>query len=190
MGTYGRNFAFRISPESENRPGRFSVPVTGNVIPLGAPIVTDTTAGLDSMGNQIVKLAPNGTAPIGGFAGIAVYEFAPAAFAGFDPLLTTFSDLGTVPLGKAVQLVSGPYVKVVFSNTVAEMFLAARQYPGRTMVNGLGATPTVSVGSYLVPGTGDDVNGYWVSTASATNAWMVITLVDTVRAQVEARMLF
>jgi hypothetical protein len=57
-------------------------------------------------------------------------------------------------------------------------------------VNGLGATATVIVGDYLVPGLGDDNDGYWVSSATAEGAWLVITHIDTVRAEVEAQMLF
>jgi hypothetical protein len=202
MATYGRNLTFRIPPQSENRQGRFSAPASTvlsapttpggpGVIPIGAPVTADLTAGADALGCQVVKLAAQAAAPIGGQSGIAVYEYGPAAFAGFDPLLTTYSDLGTVVPGKALQVVSGPYVKVVFANTVAEQFLMARTYPGRIMVAGLTAvTPGVTVGQYLVPGQGDDVDGYWQAQSSITGAWLVVTSVDTVRVQVEARMLF
>ena len=190
MGTYGRNLQFRIPPMSENRAGRFAVPSTG-IIPIGAPVVADLTAGLDALGHQIVKLAPQASAPVGGISGLAIYEFGPAAFAGFDPLLTTYSDLGNIPVGKGIQVVDGTYTKVVFANTVAETFLGQRTYPGRIMVAGLTAvTPGVAVGDYLVPGVGDDTNGYWQDQQSATGAWLVVTSVDTVRVQVEARMLF
>jgi hypothetical protein len=190
MGTYGRNLEFRIPPQSENRAGRFSAPITGNPIPIGAPVIADTGAGTDALGRQIVELATGAQAPIGGQSGIAVFEYAPAAFAGFDPFLTTYSDLSVVPLGQAVQVVSGPYVKVVFTNTVAELFLGQRQYTGRTMVAGLSATPTVTVGAFLTPGIGDDNDGYWAVTTNEAVAWLVVTLVDPVRVQVEARMLF
>src|SRR5262252_8281196 len=169
MTTYGRNFGFRIAPESELRHGRFSTPATGNPIPLGAPVIADLAAGADSFGNQIVKLAPSGTLSTAqGMLGVLVYEYAPAAFAGLDPMLATYSDPGTAPLGKAVQLViGGGQTKIWLANTVTSSFLSSRTYAGRTMVNGLGASPTVIVGNYLVPGTGDDVNGYWLSTATA-----------------------
>lgn len=189
MGTYGRNFDFRIPPESHNRAGRFSVPATG-AIPLGAPVVADLVAGVDALGCQIVKLATGAQAPIGGQGGIALFEYGPAAFAGLDPFLSTYSDLSTVPLGKACQVISGPYVKCVFTNTATQTFLLQRSYPGRVIVAGFGATPTDVVGTYLTPGTGDDVNGYWTSTGSLANAWMVITAIDSVRGQIEARMLF
>jgi hypothetical protein len=204
MGTYGRNVEFRIPPKGGYRGGRYSSNVTplsgsgsGNgaagtgLIPIGAPIVADNTAGIDALGRQIVKLAEGGSAPMAGVSGIAVYEYAPAAFAGFDPLLTTYSDLGTVPAGQACQLVNGSSVKVVLGNTYSEVFLGVRTYPGRIMVAGLSSvTPSVAVGNYLTPGTGDDTNGYWAVTGTLANAWMVVTFVDTVRVQVEARLVF
>lgn len=204
MGTYGRNLEFRVPPQSEYRQGRFATnatPLSGGggagtgaqgtgLIPIGAPVTADLTAGTDSMGRQIVKLAAAGDVPAPGLAGIAVYEYGPAAFAGNDPFLTTYSDLGVCPAGRGVQVVHGTHVKVVFYNTVAELFLGQRQYPGRNMVNGMGATPTVAVGDFLVPGAGDDTDGYWTSTGTAAGAWLVITSVDTVRVAVEARMLF
>lgn len=204
MGTYGRNLEFRVPPQSEYRMGRFStnaVPLSGagspgtgatgtGLIPMGAGVVADTSAGTDSMGRQTVRLAAAGDTPAPGLAGIAVFEYAPAAFAGFDPLLTTYSDLSVVPAGRALQVVHGTHVKVVFYNTIAESFLGQRNYQARTMVQGLGATPTVTVGDFLNPGPGDDTDGYWVSTATAAGAWFVITSIDPVRVAVEARMLF
>jgi hypothetical protein len=140
---------------------------------------------------QVVELATGAQAPIGGVCGVAVFEIAPwPAFAGQDPFLTTYSDLGCVPLGKAIQVVSGPYVKVVFTNTVTGSFLLQRTYQGRVMVADLGATPSAVVGNYLTPGLGDDADGYWAVTAVAADAWMVVTKVDDTRQEVEARMLF
>ena len=213
MATYGRNFEFRIPPTGAARGGRFVTnttalsgsgagggTATAGRIPIGAPVVADLSAGMDSAGRQIVKLAPQalqipgggGTIAAGSF-GILVYEFAPTApaFAGVDPYLTTYSDLDSAPLGAAVQVIAGdPAAKVYFCNTVANTFLGIRSYPGRVMVNGLGATPTVAAGDYLVPGSGDDVDGYWTSTATAAGAWLQITRVDSTRNEVEARMLF
>jgi hypothetical protein len=209
MGTYGRNLEFRVPPISEYRMARYAANATplsgtgaagtgttgGGYIPLGAPVIADTAAGLDSYGRQVVKLAtsadPSGDVPPPALgAGLAVYEWAPAAFAGTDPLLTTYSDLDYCPAGRAVQVVHGNHVKVVLFNTVAELFLGQRRYNGRNMVAGIGATPTVQIGNYLIPGQGDDVDGYWLSTATAAGAWMVITGIDLVRVSVEARMLF
>jgi hypothetical protein len=197
MGTYGRNFSFRVTPKNENRGGRFAVPSTGNRLPIGVPVVADTSAGVTSLtayptqNVQTLKLATGAQAPVAGQSGILVYEYGPAAFAGFDPLLTLYSDLDTVPLGANVQLVNGPNVKVLFKNTAASTFLHVRNYAARTMVAGLTAvTPSVSVGSFLTPGTGDDVNGYWQTTATQSQAWMVVTSVDSNRLECEAHLLF
>lgn len=189
MGTYGRNFEFRVPPQSGQRAGRYSVPTTGAVIPIGAPVVVTAAAAADGLGMAPVTLATGATNPVSGIHGIAVYEWGPAAFAGDDPDLTTYSDKGYVPLGAAVQVVSGADVKVVLSNTVASTFLINRSYAGRVMVAGLGATPTLAVGDFLTPGTGDDTSGYWAE-GNATNGWLVIVGVDAARSEVEARFTF
>lgn len=225
MGTYGRNFDFRIPPTSEFRPGRYVVPSTGTAIPLGAPVTIDTTGDLtgtpdinqqnsaiNSLGLQLVKLAvatggttissagspgssqwrPGGnTGPVGGRDGVLVYEYGPAAFAGNDPWLTTYSDKDTAPAGKAVQLVHGPFVRVVFTNTVSRVFLGQRTYAGRIMVSGLGTTPNRAVGDLLAPSSGaNDTLGYWDTAASLADAWMVVVEVDTVRNETVCQMLF
>lgn len=210
MSTYGNNVEFRVPPKGSARGGRFAAPqaiLSGSgvgggtaagstagagLIPIGAPVVADTAAGLDSAGRQIVKLAsPGALITAEPLAGVMVYEYGPAAMAGHDPYLTTYSDLDYAPLGAAVQVVAGdPATKVCLRNTTAFSFLSVRQYAGRTMVNGLGATPTVTVGDYLVPGNGNDVDGYWETTATEGGAWLVITSVDVLRGEVEARFLF
>lgn len=189
MGTYGRNFEFRVPPVHGQRGGRYSVPATGTVIPIGAPVEVTAATAADALGLAPVTLATGATTPVSGIHGIALYEWGPAAFAGDDPHLTTYSDKGHVPLGAAVQVISGPGVKVVFTNTVASTFLTARSYTGRVMVAGMGATPTIAVGDFLTPGTGDDTDGYWAE-GNATNGWLVVVGVDTVRSEVEARFTF
>ncbi len=189
MGTYGRNFEFRVPPKAGERGGRYSVPTTGTAIPIGAPVKVTAAAAADSLGLAPVTLATGATIPAPGIHGIAVYEWGPAAFAGDDPDLTTYSDKGYVPLGAAVQVVSGPSVKVVLGNTVASTFLVARSYTGRVMVAGLGATPTLAVGDFLTPGVGNDTDGYWAE-GTADNGWLVITAVSTARSEVEARFTF
>jgi hypothetical protein len=190
MGTYGRNFEFRIPPEAQNRKGRFVVPATGTPIPIGAPVVVTPAAAPNALDLAPVTLATGATARAGGHKGIVVYEWGPAAFAGSDPFLTTYSDRDYVPLGGAVQLVSGPEVKVVFTNTAAQVFLNTRSYPGRIMVAGMGATPTLAVGDFLTPGTGNDTAGYWAETAIEADAWLVVDHVDVGRQEVEATFLF
>lgn len=190
MGTYGRNFEFRAPPTGGARAGRYAVPTTGTTIPIGAPIAATAGAAADALGMAPVTLATGAQAPVSGIHGILVYEWGPAAFAGNDPWLTTYSDKDYAPLGAAVQLVSDPDVKVVFKNTVASTFLVSRSYTGRVMVAGVGATPTVAVGDFLTPGTGNDTAGYWAETATRANAWLVVTGVDVARGEVEARFVY
>lgn len=192
MASYGRNFDFRVPPRSGERAGRF---ILGGAaaVPIGAPVKVDTaTAGSAEFSDaNTVELATGAQAPVPGLSGILVYEHAPAAFAGDDPFLTTYSDKDTAPVGKLVQVVTGTTVKIVLRNTSDRTFLNTRDYTGRKMVAGIGqATPTVEVGEYLTPGTGDDTDGYWAVTASASNAWLVVTAVDNDRAEVEAQLLF
>lgn len=193
MGTYGRNFDFRIPPDGDERFGRYCTPITGSKIPIGAPVVSDIPVGFNPLGLQVLKLAKGPQAPPKTGGGILLYEYAPAAFAGLDEHLVTYSDLDTVPLGAAAQVIHHPGVKAVLTNTANTPypdFTAQFRSGPRVMVAGLGATPSVGVGDFLTPSSGDDVNGYWEKTASATNAWLVVTKVDSARQEVEAEMLF
>lgn len=191
MATYGRNFDFRVPPVGGQRGSRYALKGGEDPLPIGAPVTVDTTATDATGRDQLqVTLATGASAPVPGLSGIAVFEYAPAAFAGDDPYLTTYSDKDLVPKGAAVQVVSGDTVKVVFKNTVDKTFLHTRDYKGRVMVAGLGATPTVAVGDYLTPGTGNDTAGYWAETAVAADAWLIVTHVDSARGEVEAKMAF
>lgn len=187
MSSYGRNFEFRIPPKAEARNGRFSL--AGDTdLPIGAPVVA--TGATDSLGRAEVELAAADSAtPAPGLGGVLVYEYGPAAFAGDDILLTTYSDKGTAPVGQAVQVVSAAAsAKVVLRNTADKVFLNNRTYTGRNMVPAaaLGATP-YEVGDLLTPGVGDDTNGYWKKTTDAADAWLVVTKVDVARGEIEAR---
>lgn len=189
MSNYGRNFEFRVPPRSGERAGRYYLSGADD-IPIGAPVVVDTAGDENDLGLLPVELATGAQAPpANGMGGIAVYEHAPAAYAGYDAALTTYSDIDTVPAGKAVQVVSGATVKVVLRNTEDETFLNTRDYEGRVFVAGLGATPTLAVGDFLTPGTGNDNAGYWAE-STAENGWLVITKVDNDRGEVEARFTF
>jgi hypothetical protein len=188
MGSYGRNFEFRIVPETENRLARYATPATGTWV-IGSAVAADNTAGFDALGRQIVKQAAASTPPVKGQHGLLLYEYAEgqAVYAGQDPYLTTYSDFSTAPVSKGIQVVSGPNVKVVFRNTDAQTFLVTRTYAARTMVAGAGATPTVAPGDFLEPVTNpSDTAGYWQETSTAANAWLVVTKVDTSRGEVEA----
>lgn len=193
MGTYGRNFEFRIPPDGDERYGRYCVPSTGNKLPIGVPVKA-TTNTANALGLQQVLLATGEQAPGKSGCGIAVYEYGPAAYAGVDPYLVTYSDRDTIPLGAAIQVVHHPGIKVVFTNTTNTAyvdFTATFQSGPRIMVNNaFAATPNISVGSYLTPGIGDDTNGYYQITTTAANAWFVVTKVDSTRLEVEAEMTF
>lgn len=188
--SYGRNFEFRVAPQSGQRGARYALAAGLTGLAIGAGVEID--GGDDDLGRNTVALASGGEPPLSGKHGIAVYEYAPAAFAGDDPLLTTYSDKDTVPAGAAVQVVSGDTVKVVLRNTSDRTFLQSRDYEGRTMLAGFGATPTVAVGDYLEPfgSSADDTNGWWKETATLANAWLIVTSTDSARGEVEARMLF
>lgn len=185
------NFEFRVPPQSGERAGRFHVATSGTRIPIGAPVVMTAAGTPDGRGLQPVTLVTGTTAPIRGKHGILVYEYkGEEAYANMDPLLTTPSDLLDAPLGAAVQVVSGPDIKVVFRNTDDETFLATRAYDGRVFVAGIGATPSLAVGDYLTPGVGDTTDGFWTENATASNGWFCVTKIDLARQEVEARMMF
>lgn len=189
MSSYGRNFDFRKPPEWGDRNGRFVMGGSTD-IPIGTPVIAALGATQDSTftGALPVTLATGAQAPRVGMCGIAVYEW--IDLNQLDPLYFTPSDRDTVPVGKMLQVVSDPDIKVVFRNTVARSFLGQRDYAGRIMVAGLGATPTLAIGDLLTPGVGDDVSGYWAETAIAADAWLRITSIDTTRGEVEAQMVF
>ena len=192
MSSYGRNFEFRVPPTGGDRSGRYHL-AEGSDVPIGAPVVVDTSDSESATyGSAPVDLATGDQAiPKAGLGGVLVYEHGPAAFAGSDAALTTYSDMDTAPDGKLVQVVSGKDVKVVLRNTDAETFLNTRSYTGRTMVAGVGiATPTVVVGDGLTPGDGNDTDGYWAETATAANQWLIVTKVDNDRKEIEARLNF
>jgi hypothetical protein len=193
LSNYGKNIEFRVVPVSENRGGRFatqSVADYATTIPQGAPV---KVVGEDDLLRATVELADDATPPVKGRCGLAIYEHGDGAtWAGVDPYLTTYSDLDTLPAAKAIQVVTGPNVKVVLRNTSDSTFLQSRSYTGRTMVDGLGgATPTVEAGEYLEPHDDpSDTNGYWKVTATVANAWLVVTSVDNDRDECEAQFLF
>ena len=190
MSSYGRNFDFRVTPKGGQRQGRYYNDDT-IAIPIGAPVVTSGhNDGLGRQGLVLAKTAQN--KPLPGKGGIIVYEYAPAAFAGHDPVSTTYSDLDKAPKGKAAQLIHGIDVKVVLKNTTINSFGGRTGYPTtRKMVAGIGqATPTVAVGDMLTPGVGSDSGGYWAETSNVAEAWLIVTSVNNDTGEVEARLNF
>lgn len=190
MSSYGRNFEFRVPPVSQERGGRYYLAGDDDVA-IGAPVKVDVSGDVNDLDLIPVVLATGAQAkPLAGQGGVLVYEYGPAAFAGDDTNLVTYSDKDQAPAGAAVQVVRGFDVKVVLRNTEDSVFLQTRNYAGKTYVAGLGATPTLAVGDMLTPGTGNDTAGYWAETGTAANAWLVITKVDTERGEVEAKLNF
>lgn len=193
MSSYGRNFDFRVMPHQGGRGSRYMLGGSTN-LPIGAPVSysggVDTTAfGPGVIG---VILATGAQPPKLGTTGIGVYEHAPNAFAGTDPVLTNYSDIDYIPFGKMLQVVHGNDVKVVLTTTISRSFLHTRTYPGRVMVAGMGGATTgdAEIGSYLTPGNGNDTDGYWQTTATASNGWLVVTASSEAALEVEAKMTF
>ncbi len=185
--SYGRNFEVTVPPHGRDRRGRFFL--DGAALPIGAPVAYGTggtVGGPNDLGLEPVVSVVGDVAPTE-MSGIVLYEYAPNAYAGDDPVLTNYSDKDTVPAGAAVQVVRGDYVKVRFTNTTAETFLNTRDYAGRVMVDLAG----ISVGDLLQPeATPNDTNGYWQAAVTAANAWLVVTKVDSARGELEAQMTF
>lgn len=187
MSKYGRNFEFRVPPTAEQAKGRFYL--DGVSLTQGVPVVPSGNVSGELSLAQGVSLKTGATvAPKSGKGGILVFE-PTQAFKGLDSALVTNSSIDMVPSGKLVKVVSGPSVKVCFTNTAARSFMGTA-IPGRTMVAGMGATPTVAVGDYLTPGTGSDGAGYWAETATVAEAWLVVTAVDAANGLVEAQFTF
>lgn len=182
-----RNFEFRVSP----RHGQRGVGYLGGatVLTSGVPVVFNSDN--DGLGRNEFILATGATAiPKPGLGGILVFEN--IDYHGVDPLLNTYSDVDTVAPGKAIQVVSGSEVEVALINTTTDTFLNREDYPStRIMVAGVSiATPTVAAGNFLTPGTGNASAGYWAETADASEAWLIVTGVDSETGVVEARLNF
>ena len=186
---YGRNFHFLVTPRQGERAGRYFLDETSPV-PIGAPVKLTASGDTDSGARLGVELATGAQAkPVPGTGGILVYEH--IQFLGVDPNEVTYSDFDTAPAKAAVQVVNGTTVKVGLTNTTDTSFLVRAGYPAtRVMVDGVGATTTVEVGDFLTPGDGNDTDGYWEVTATAANAWLVVTAVDGPTGLVEARLNF
>jgi hypothetical protein len=162
---------------------------------MGIPVEVDTAAALNALNLQPLKVSAADTATLPQGQGVLLYEYAPNAFAGVDPNLTLYSDLNTVPVGAAAQVIHGPSdgIHILLRNTSDSTFLNTRSYPGLTMVAGLGgATPTIAVGDYLTPvgNTAQSLTtGYWKETATVANGWLRVVSVDNARAECVAEIL-
>jgi hypothetical protein len=188
MGSYGRNFDFRIVPDEGDRRGRFHLNDTADMA-IGAPFFVAPGTVPDDLWTDSLpaKLATGAQAPSRGLCGVGIYEW--IDLNQLDPEYFTYSDRDKIPNKRQFQLISGPGIKVVFRNTANRTFMGTRSYPGRVMVAGMGETPTVNVGDYLSPGVGNDASGYWATSTSA-NGWLHVTNVDPQRQEVEAEFVF
>lgn len=193
MGTYGRNFDFRQSPQPGQRLGRF---VAGATVPQGAPVVAQGDE--DANGRRaFVLAAEDAPRPTPGAGGVALFEQPDNnGLVGNqgNPLITRASDFGDVPNGQPAQVCHGTSTRLAFWNTDEDDFRGMRTadpYPARVMVAGAsGATPTVEVDDYLVPGAGTDADGYWKVGGDVDTAWARVTNVDPEIGHVTAQMLF
>jgi hypothetical protein len=181
---YTRNFGFRdftgIVREARNK-----VPASGLTGPDASGFLIGTAVVEDSANpGQLVR--PAGAAAPNALSGIVLYEH--IQYQGVDPFLATSYDapFQVAPLGRMAQMVHGPGVKVWFKNTVDTPLYDGRLQAGVTLVNGLGgATPSISVGDYLTPGS----NGRWAE-GNAGNGWLQVTLVNNTTGLCEARFTF
>ncbi len=187
-----RNFEWRVSPRLGESSGRFILGGS-TPLPLGVPVRVDTDAE-DGLGRYEVTLATNASQdkPLPGLGGIL--DFVAIRQEGLDPFTSTYSDyVDTVPVGEGVLVVNGNTVKGAWTNTDdTDQYLYRTGYPTpRVMVAGIGiATPTVGAGDWLAPGVGNDDDGYWEVTSTASEAWLIVTHVDNDTGLVEARVNF
>lgn len=187
MSSYGPNFDFRVPPEPRERQGRYLLEES---CPIGAPVLVTADPPSELFtGARVVALTDGAqAAPLPGTGGICVYEW--IDLNGLDPVINSYNDRADAPTGKLIQVVRGEGVKVVLRNTADHQFLRNRDYEGRIMVAGLGATLELEEGDFLTPGAGDADDGFWEKTTDEAEAWLIVELVDNDRGEVEARLLF
>lgn len=170
---YTRNFGMR-SFENVVRAGRFRAPTSALTVSDGTDelgrILIGTAVVLDDANPGFVKRPDANQAP-SPLCGLAVYEHIQVR--GVDPGLSTPQDFEHVPPGQYVQVMRGPGAKVWFKNTSDKNLYDGRAQQGRTLVAGLGATPTVAVGDFLtVTADGTFAEG------DASNGWFVVEQVE------------
>lgn len=166
---YTRNFGMR-SFENVVRAGRFRAPKAALTVSNGTDelgrILIGTAVVIDGDNPGFVKRPTAAQAP-SPLCGLAVYEHIQVR--GVDPALSTPQDFEHVPAGQYVQIMRGPGVKVWFKNTEDRGLYDGRNVQGRTLVAGLGATPTVAVGDFLTV----TANGTFEEGTPA-NGWFVV----------------
>lgn len=172
MGVYGRHFWFLTPPESENRRGRY---VLGENILIGSCV--EAEAELDANGQRVLHQADADTPPLQGKHGILVYENPFGVAPGFDPVQYGYGDFDTAPAGMSAQLVAGVGIKFRLKNLAEEVIQFQKTYPAKTVVDGLGATPTLGIDDFIGPVTSPDGTTGWWQACSEANAWAIVTAV-------------
>lgn len=179
--TNTRNFGVRRFTNLV-REGRFRAPAS-TALRLG------TFVEMDPNDNDRVREADNATIGIGGsgdvraaVCGILWYEhdsqtFNSPAFGGAAGQLP--QDLDTAPAGRMVQVLHGRGSKFWFRNTAAATTEPGLNFANTRaeviMVDGLGATPTLSAGDLL---GWDSANNFYTATSDLAEAIFVVTKVD------------
>lgn len=169
---YTRNFGMR-SFENVVRAGRFRVPANNDATGPGSEgglFLIGTAVKLDSA-NPGFLTRPDAAEVPSPACGVVVYEHIQRM--GVDPLTATAQDFEVVPAGQYAQVMRGPGVKVWFKNTESALSYDGRTRDGRALVDGLGATPTVSVGDFLTV----KADGTYEA-GTAANGWFLVEQVD------------
>lgn len=195
MTSLGRFFDFRMSPNDNHRLDWFKTGDTALV--QGCPVRRPTaTTAVDTIDGRIaVEKVAAGVGPIlGAESGILVCEMPWPNVTQTVAPITRSSDFDTAPANTPIQVVHGEEVQVVFSNLSAAALAFEDQatYSGRNMV-----LPSdlagMAIGKLLTVGAGDDTNGYYKVTATASEAWFRVVdfeVIDDDQAFVAAQMLF
>lgn len=187
MSTYGRHVELRQSPLPQHRLGRYKVGASDILQYAPVKVVGDP----DVDGRLTLELCTGATQPKLTRHGLVCWEQVYEGWQGRDMIMERFSDLDMAKAGKPCQLVHGPEVRIAYRNLSAVDFLnGLNTYAARTVVAGLGATPSLVGGEWLTPGVGNDTDGYWAETSVEAEAWLVVTHVRLDEQIVEAEMLF
>lgn len=193
MSTLGRFAEFQVSPQPEDRLGGFKTGATAiaQLAPVRRPTATTTKDPIDGL--IAVELAAANSGPKLGETGLCVYEQLPELYniqRNVAPI-TQISDLVDAPPRRAIQVVHGTYVEVVFRNLSADdlLFEGIGEYEGRNMVNPTDLQ-TLAIGNLLTPGAGNSDDGFWKKTSDAAEAWLRVIDVDASVGMVAATVLF
>lgn len=179
-----RNFWFLNPPDPDERRGRYVVGDTDLL--LGTPGVA--AASLDANGQREVSKEASAVVPYPSKHGIVWQEPPFSNIPGTDPVLFAQGDFDTAKVGSPIQLISGRGTRFRLKNTADDNFEFQHEYLGRTIVAGLGATPTLAIDDLIMPGPGNS-SGYWQEADNATHAWAIVVAVYDTQ-ELDAELLF